>query len=70
MSPGGDAVFATRVTFVSPRSTYTANVSKKSGVLDTFRDRVDPIDTFAERVDIGRKRRHERKTCRWYRQVG
>jgi hypothetical protein len=64
MSARGDAVFATRVTFVSMRSTYTRNVSKKSGLFDTFVQRVDGIDRLAGRVDIPGKYRHERKTCR------
>jgi hypothetical protein len=52
MSAHGDVVFATPVTFVSPRSTYTTNVSKESGMFDTFADRVDRLDTSAGYVDI------------------
>jgi hypothetical protein len=59
LSPGGDAVFATHVTFVSLPSTYTGNVSKKPRVFDTFNDSVDRIATIARYVDFWRKRRHE-----------
>ena len=52
MSARGDAVFATRVTFVAPRSTYTGDVSKKPGLVDTFAERVDGIDALWGRVDI------------------
>jgi hypothetical protein len=52
MSARRDVVLATPVTFVSPRSTYTTNVSTESGVFDTFVDRVDSLDTSAGQVDI------------------
>jgi hypothetical protein len=69
MSARGDVVFATPVTFVSPRSTYTTNVSKQSGMFDTFVDRVDRLDTSAGHVDILWKYRHEPETRRLYRHV-
>jgi hypothetical protein len=52
MSARRDVVLATPVPFVSPRSTYTTNVSKESGMFDTFIDRVDSLDTSAGQVDI------------------
>jgi hypothetical protein len=41
MSPRGDAVFATWVTFVSIRSTYTHNMSKNTAQIDIFAEHVD-----------------------------
>jgi hypothetical protein len=52
MSPDGDAVFSTWVTFVSIRSTYTQNMSKNTGQIDMSEIPVDQIDTYHECVDI------------------
>jgi hypothetical protein len=41
MSPRGDGHFATWVTFVSIRSTYTANMSKNTVQIDISREPVD-----------------------------